>query len=88
MRRSVAIAITLTVLLASPPSFGQQLDAGADATAPAVATPTETEGLPMRLGKALAFGVVVTVVLLGGGLWRRSGRARPRRQAPATRDKR
>ncbi|MBX3197212.1 MAG: hypothetical protein KF894_03565 [Labilithrix sp.] len=35
-----------------------------------------TEGLPSRLGKAAAFGLVVTALLLAGGVWRRGRRRR------------
>jgi hypothetical protein len=86
MRRGlVAIAITLALLLGSTASFGQvsggTTDAGVAATT--ASTPVDTgatENLPVRVGKALLFGVVASAFFVTGNLWRRRGRRRaPRR---------
>lgn len=88
MRRVLfAIAFMLAVLVSSPPSFAQvdaidASDAGVPADiASAPAEITERESLPARLGKAVVFGLVVSVLLLGGRMWRRGRRkGRPKRQ--------
>jgi len=85
MRRVfVAIAFTFALLVTSLPSFAQPdtSDAGVPAniaSAPVATAPSES--LPLRLGKALVFGVVVSAFFVAGGLWRRGRRKRlPRRQ--------
>ncbi|MBX3221299.1 MAG: hypothetical protein KF795_12320 [Labilithrix sp.] len=86
-RAALAIAVTLALALASPSSFaevGVDTDAGAPPSAISAA-PTESapsEGLPLRLGKAAVFGVVVSALLLGGRAWRIRGKkgSRPPRR--------
>ena len=78
MRRAFfAIAFTLAVVACAPRAFGQvdARESGAVQPAPAAAS----ESLPLRLGKALAFAVVVSGLLLAGGMWRR-GRRKTRSQ--------
>lgn len=83
MRRVlVAIALTLTLLVASLPSPARAdtSDAGIPSSVEPVAS-APAEGLPARLGKALVFAVVVSAFLLAGGMWRRGRRkGRPKRQ--------
>ncbi len=76
MRRlASSLALTCTLLLGSGTSFGQVADAG-EPSAPT----TADEGLPMRIGKAVVFGVVATALLVfGGGRWQRARRRRKER---------
>lgn len=81
--RHLTIALTLSLLIGSSPSFAQVAgeDAGV-AVAGTAAAPVqlEKETLPARLGKAFAFGVVVSVLLVASSIWRRRRRSgkRPR----------
>jgi hypothetical protein len=79
---SIAPILVVVCLLISPLAFGRDLvpvprddDAGVNVgvTTPATA-PVETESMPARLGKALAFGVVVSLLLVGGSLWQKRRR--------------
>ena len=78
MRRVLfALAFLLAVLVASAPRVAQvdSSDGGVPAdVASAPAEITQPESLPARLGKALLFGVAVSVLLLGGRMWRRGRR--------------
>ena len=78
MRRVLfALAFLLAVVVSSPPSSAQvdSTDAGVPADVPsAPAEITQGESLPARLGKALLFGLAVSALLLGGGMWRRGRR--------------
>ena len=86
MRRVLfALACVVFVLLAS----AGRSSAGADpseaglASAPSESVepvePASHESLPLRLGKAAAFGIVVSAILLAGGMWRR-GRRKPKQR--------
>jgi len=81
----VALAFTVALFVTSLPSSGQvdSADGGVPlsiATAPVETAPSES--LPLRLGKALVFAVVVSAFLFAGGMWRRGRRKRrPKRQS-------
>jgi len=78
MRRAAfAIAVVLVLSLSPSRSLGQGAeDAGPAQAAAETAEAPPRDPLGTRLAKALAFGVVVSALLLAGGLWRR-GRRRP-----------
>jgi hypothetical protein len=69
-----AVTCVCALLFASSHAWSDEsvADAGVAAPGPTAAP----EPLPVRLGKALAFGVLTSAVLVGGGLWRRARRRR------------
>ncbi|MDF2696241.1 MAG: hypothetical protein K0S65_4624 [Labilithrix sp.] len=80
-RGALAVVCACTLLFASSHAWSDEVAADAGVAAPEPATTTEP--CPVRLGKALAFGLVTSALLVGGGLWRRGRRrrlSRPRSQ--------
>lgn len=79
MRRCVTkLALVLLLLLAAPSSLAQPADAGADAGASVAAA--QSEPLHLRIGKAVVFGVVASVLLIAGSTLTRGRKARRRRR--------
>lgn len=77
MRRVLlALAFVLASIGSAGPSFGQ-IDPSDAGTADALSsTPDAREPLPLRLGKAAVFAVVVSALLVAGGAWRHGRRKR------------
>lgn len=69
--RRVLFALVLVVLVGA--NVGAAM---ADPSGALGAPATSSEGLPLRLGKAAVFAIVVSALLVGGRMWRR-GRRRP-----------
>ncbi len=81
MRRVlVAIALSAHLASASPGLAAEAAPHDGEGVAYAATTPEDTpapESLPLRLGKAAVFALVVSALLLAAGAWRR-GRRKPR----------